>query len=386
MKELWALDLKVLQDSLNSRGNPWIAGRTSISELSEDAKSSLHCELPPEPIEVYRNKSTKEVLSPPYWDWRNHNGHNWMTPVKTQMGCGCCWCFAVVAGLEARLKIVNNLPDANIDLSEEFFISCDFRNWGCHGGSLDWASQFVVETGVPDEECFPYTGEVLPCRMRCPDWKNRVRKAESWKTTSYITEYKLQIMKGPLACWVTPYSDFFYYKGGGYEPIIGEKYIHAVCLCGWDDTKSAWLFKNSWGEDWGEEGYGWMRYGEEELVGPGHPTWLEIKSSKDFSENEVVNSRGNGLKVSPNPFTQKTHIVFRISHLANNKILNAKCCIYDLSGRMIKNWDLEFGDCDFHEVVWDGSDYRGKKLPPGIYFLRAELNDSKYIKKVILLK
>ena len=378
------LDLKVLQDSLNLRGSPWVAGTTSVSELSCEAKRKLCCEIIPDPIEVYRDKSAEGLCFPPSWDWRNHKGHNWMTPAKNQGSCGSCWCFAVVSGFESRLKIVNNLPDTNIDLSEGFFISCDFRDFGCSGGSLDWASQFVAETGVPDEDCFPYTGKALPCCMSCPDWENRVKKAKTWKTTSYVTEYKLRIMEGPLACWLTPYSDFLYYKDGVYEPIIGEKYVHAVCLCGWDDEKGAWLFKNSWGDGWGEEGYGWIYYGEEEFVGPGHPVWLEVEPYKNFSED--ISVKKSKLEVSPNPFTEKT--VIRYSLNANRTIHDAWFTIHDIAGRLIREIPINPSETELtvNEVVWDGRDISGRKVTPGIYFLRAELDNQKYIKKIVLLK
>jgi hypothetical protein len=35
---------------------------------------------------------------------------------------------------------------------------------------------------------------------------------------------------------------------------------HAICLCGFDDTLQAFKFKNSWGSDWGDNGYGWISY------------------------------------------------------------------------------------------------------------------------------
>ena len=36
---------------------------------------------------------------------------------------------------------------------------------------------------------------------------------------------------------------------------------HVVVLIGWDDQRQAWLVKNSWGETWGEQGFGWIAYG-----------------------------------------------------------------------------------------------------------------------------
>ena len=52
--------------------------------------------------------------------------------------------------------------------------------------------------------------------------------------------------------------------------LLGAGY-HAVSLVGWDDnyqgedslgdyTKGAWIFKNSWGTDWGDNGFGYLAY------------------------------------------------------------------------------------------------------------------------------
>lgn len=35
---------------------------------------------------------------------------------------------------------------------------------------------------------------------------------------------------------------------------------HAMVLCGYNDYTQMFLFRNSWGEDWGMDGYGWIPY------------------------------------------------------------------------------------------------------------------------------
>jgi C1A family cysteine protease len=70
---------------------------------------------------------------------------------------------------------------------------------------------------------------------------------------------------------------------------------HAVVVIGYDDKKvieiaedndktiGAFKIRNSWGEDWGEEGYGWLPY-----------KYLEEGLAKDFwsiIKNEWVNNK-----------------------------------------------------------------------------------------------
>ena len=35
---------------------------------------------------------------------------------------------------------------------------------------------------------------------------------------------------------------------------------HAIIMVGWDDNLGAWRVKNSWGEEWGDNGYAWIAY------------------------------------------------------------------------------------------------------------------------------
>lgn len=69
------------------------------------------------------------------------------------------------------------------------------------------------------------------------------------------------IEHGPLAITIIMDKCFEVYKSGVFnrQKTAGPK--HAMTLIGWDDAKQAWLIKNQWGEAWGENGYGWIAYG-----------------------------------------------------------------------------------------------------------------------------
>jgi hypothetical protein len=57
-------------------------------------------------------------------------------------------------------------------------------------------------------------------------------------------------------------TDSFVKAPGGVIPnpqgnILGG---HAICIDGYDDNKQQFRFINSWGEEWGDKGYGWLPY------------------------------------------------------------------------------------------------------------------------------
>lgn len=258
--------LKQLQQELHKRGDPWIAGETSVSKLTPEQQKSLFSIITPETIpergiaELHQRVPVKAL--PTYLDWRTVDGQNWMTHPHNQDSpstCGSCWAFANVGQFEARLNIANGLPNYDLDLSEQFQMACDANNNGCHGGSIITAADFTVGTGIPDEACYTYQANDLPCGNRCSDWASRVHTAKSSGSSSTSSEYKTAIYDGPVAGSFILGKDFLYYKGGNYEPIMGEKMAaHGMTVCGWSDATQYWLIKNSWGEDWGDRGFGWV--------------------------------------------------------------------------------------------------------------------------------
>jgi hypothetical protein len=270
--------LKALQAELHRRGDPWVAGKTPVSHLPLREKSKL-CGIPLTSKALRYSEFTEAprkpgLVAPDSMDWRNYDGHNWMTSVKSQGKCGGCWAFAWVAAQEARMKIYRDHPNEDYDLSEQFVVSCNPQGHGCNGGMGD-IGNWVQQDGIPDEDCFPYEAEDLPCGDRCSDWGQSVvgigGKVVDWGQTMTSTSVmKTHCMNGPTyyaVDWPEKNGsqggireDFFYYKGGVYEPVMGEwiKSGHAICLCGWN-ASDAWLIKNSWGS-WGDRGYGYINH------------------------------------------------------------------------------------------------------------------------------
>ena len=74
------------------------------------------------------------------------------------------------------------------------------------------------------------------------------------------------IINGPFMAGVDVYESWFTDKASktGLIPMPKKKEQyqggHAICIAGYDDSKKLFKFKNSWGDGWGNEGYGYLTY------------------------------------------------------------------------------------------------------------------------------
>jgi hypothetical protein len=68
-----------------------------------------------------------------------------------------------------------------------------------------------------------------------------------------------------IACMAV-YRDFFSYRNGIYRHVTGDLAgYHAICCIGYDEDEQCWICKNSWGEDWGMDGYFKIAYGQADM-------------------------------------------------------------------------------------------------------------------------
>lgn len=200
--------------------------------------------------------------------------YNWCdegicTPVKNQGSCGSCWAFATVGPLELNIKWKDG---QEVDLSEQWLVSCNQEGWGCGGGW--WAHdyhEFATDpcggTGTVDEAEFPYSATDEPCN--CPydhdyliDTWGYVGGSSSIPSIAAAKQALLDYGPLSVACCVN--TAFQGYTGGVFNGPTCSDVNHGVTLVGWDDsqgTSGVWIIRNSWGPGWGEGGYMRIEYG-----------------------------------------------------------------------------------------------------------------------------
>lgn len=264
-------ELAAVQRAIKAEKLSWQAGETSMGRLSEEQRlARLGARL--DPARLAEEACTPEAAVveagalPASLDWRDNKG-NWVTPIRDQGGCGSCWAFASVGVLESLVKIQTANPD-DFDLSEQLLVSCS--NAGtCNGGYQDEAAVYLKSTGVPREGCFPYSASDERCRP-CSGWMSQAVKISSWRWLANKSKAELEaaVKIAPINSYMEVYSDFYYYRSGVYQRTASATYKggHAVVIIGYNDKEGYWICKNSWGTDWGEEGFFRIRMGDS-LIG-----------------------------------------------------------------------------------------------------------------------
>lgn len=251
---------------------------------------------------------SKKPFKEDYIDWSS-NGMT--TMVKDQGQCGSCWAFSAVSTLESYMRIKNKSTEM---LSEQELVDCSKEDYGCGGGFMDTAYDYVIDNnGLHSIVDYPYVGRDGECKADCckeyNDFidKNKNMEVETIKKLSSVeskdtllveeekeknvklhrrvpgsrfSEYrffypesvediKKSLKNGPIAIALDANSFFFrFYESGVIDLPSDYSYglNHAVMLVGYGKDKGGehWIIQNSWGPGWGDKGFVRLRIREGE--------------------------------------------------------------------------------------------------------------------------
>lgn len=60
--------------------------------------------------------------------------------------------------------------------------------------------------------------------------------------------------------------------------------------------------------------------------------------------------------------------------------------IYNLAGQLVRTMVESSVPAGVHEVLWDGLNNEGKRVPAGVYLVRFEAGDYQAIKKAVIVR
>lgn len=137
------------------------------------------------------------------------------------------------------------------------------------GSSLRTASKVVASIGVCKEDEWPYNIDQFTEKPPEELYKEAMNHKSIRYKKVYQEEDQLKHalrMNYPIVFGIAVYESFegidTFHTGIVSMPKEDEKMVggHAIALVGFDDEKKHFIFRNSWGTEWGENGYGYLPY------------------------------------------------------------------------------------------------------------------------------
>jgi len=232
-------------------------GVTQFSDWSkEEISHFLDAKVPDITNYVIKSPVGKPQANP--IDWRNTPGV--VTSVKNQGSCGTCWSFAAIGTVEGAWALSGHIKVPPVSLSEQELLDCA----STVGDAGPYGINFIVKNaGINSYDGYPYSGN---CGGACNATAREVKIA-TVKTVKCLnnggpeSDILSWLEKGPMAISLAA-TTLTSYRSGILTNCGDRDMNHSVTLVGYGTNSTEfWTLKNSWGQNWGENGYFRLKYG-----------------------------------------------------------------------------------------------------------------------------
>ncbi|KAI1707822.1 papain family cysteine protease domain-containing protein [Ditylenchus destructor] len=260
-------------------------GETKFSDLTREEFEKIYLKFIPSTNpskDMPQPKYERYFDTPSQYDWREKGKVGKIKDQDVPAPSGCCYAFCLIAIVESMFAIKHNTSVPV--LSEQQVVDC--TSGDCEQGADPWesAGQLINSSGIVAEDVYPYTGHKGKCSSK---HKPIIAKITTRNLVPSDEDQmaKALVAHGPLSIAVCGHP-LHQYKRGVYKPKNQEECLisHGMDIVGFGtttirgiDNEPYWIIRNSWGVDFGEDGYMRLYRGKNYLKVTEEPFYVEVE-------------------------------------------------------------------------------------------------------------